>query len=103
MTEKLSELYRIAAKEYVELESAANALEQTKSANFSQMVVALGEGPITRLEHQARASSQWLQFLHHMIRARKDANLKEVEVEWIRMRHKEQLSEEFNARAERHL
>ena len=31
-----------------------------------------------------------------MTGARKAANLKRVEVEWIRMRHKEQLSEEFN-------
>ena len=84
--QRLSELYRIAAKEHVELEAAANLLEETKSANLSQMMQSYGDIPVSKAEMKAKASSQWMEFLWKMTGARKAANLKKVEVEWIRMR-----------------
>jgi hypothetical protein len=103
MSEKLSEVFRITAKEWVELEAAAKLLEETKGANFSQLVLNQGSVPVGKAEHQAKASSGWREYLHHMMEARKAANLKWVDVEWIKMRFSEQQSEEATERAERRL
>ena len=54
-------------------------------------------------EHKARGTAQWFQYPHHMITARRDADLKQVEVKWIEMQFKEQQSEEYNNRSERRL
>ncbi len=52
---------------------------------------------------RAKASSAWKDYIEKMVKAREEANLAKVKVEWIRMRFSEQQSEEATARAERRL
>jgi hypothetical protein len=103
MTENLSEHFRLAAKEWVEADAAANLLEETKSATLSQKMLALGDMPVSRAEMTVKASADWREFLSSMVEARKAANLLKVKLEWIRMRFSEQQSIEATARAERRL
>jgi len=99
----ISEQYRLEAKNWVELDSAANILEECKSANLSQMMLATGADSVSKSEMLAKASPQWGEYIEKMVEARRQANLSKVKLEWIRMRFSEQQSQEATARAERRL
>jgi hypothetical protein len=103
MSSNLSERYRLVAKEWVELDHAARLMEETKSAVLSQMMTALGDMPVSRAELQVKATDDWHKFVQGMVDARTSANLKKVELEWIRMRFSENQSKEATERAERRL
>ena len=97
----VSEKYRLAAKEWVELEAAANMLESTKSSVFAQLVVNQGDMPVNRAELNVKASQEWMAHVEMIAEARKAANLAKCRVEYIRMQFSEQQSAEANARSER--
>lgn len=97
----LSEQFRLAAKDWVEKDAAANLLEETKSAVLAQRMAELGDMPVSRAEMTVKASAEWREFIEAMVNARKDANMARVKVDWMRMRHSEWQSAEANARAER--
>lgn len=99
----ISEEYRMTAKDWVEADAAASILEETKSAVLSQMMVKLGDMPVSKAEMQVKASGEWKDHLEKMVSARKAANFLKVKLEWIRMRHSEQQSKEATERAERRL
>lgn len=96
----LSEEYRIAAKDWVEKDAAANLLEETKSAFLADMMADLGDIPVSHAERQVKASDEWHKFIEDMVGARKASNLAKVKMEWIRMRFSERQSSEATARAE---
>ena len=99
----ISEQYRLEAKNWVELDAAANILEECKSANLSQMMLANKADSVSKAEMLAKASPQWTEYVEKMVEARRQANLSKVKLEWIRMRFSEQQSQEATARAERRL
>lgn len=96
----LSEQYRLAAKAWVELDAAANLLEETKSAVLSQRMAQQGDMPVSRAELNVKASPEWEEFVTRMVRAREAANLAKVKLEWLRMRFSESQSYEATKRAE---
>lgn len=100
MSRQISEEYRIAAKEWVDADSAANVLEELKTATLSQKMAELGDIPVSRAETTVKASKEWHNYILNMVEARKQANLLKVKLEWIRMRHMERQSEEASNRAE---
>ena len=52
----ISEQYRLAALEWVDLDAAARLLEDTKSIVLSEMMKALGDVPATHAERDVKAS-----------------------------------------------
>jgi hypothetical protein len=103
MTSPVSERFRLVAKEWVELDHSARLMEETKSAVLSQQMAVLGDMPVSKAELKVKASDDWHKFIQAMVDARTSANLKKVELEWIRMRFSEQQSREATERAERKL
>ena len=103
VSEPLSEQFRLVAKKWVEQDTAASLLEETKSAVLARMMIAKGQMPVSRAEMLVKASDEWGEFLGNMVSARHDASLLKVQLEYIRMRHSEQQSIEATARAERRL
>lgn len=99
----LSEQYRIVAKAYVDADSAASLLEETKSAVLSRMMVSLGDMPVSRAEMQIKASNQWEEFVVNMVKAREKAAFLKVKLEYIRMKFSEWQSIEASKRAEMRL
>lgn len=99
----ISEQYRITAKEWVEANTAADMLEECKSAVLSQQMAALGEMPVSRAEMEVKASENWTEYLRKMVEARGKANLLKVKCEYLRMRFQEQSSAEASKRAEMRL
>ena len=98
-----SEQFRIAAKKWVELDSAANLLEETKSAYLSQMMKRFGDVPASHAERDAKGSPEWVDFVTKMVKAREASNLAKVRCEYLRMKFNEWQSGEANARSERRL
>jgi hypothetical protein len=99
----LSELYRLAAKQWSDKESAASLLEELKSAVLSQKMAALGDLPVSRAELHVKASAEWEDYVRKMVEARTEANLAKVKLEWVRLRFSEWQSAEANARSEKRL
>lgn len=96
----LSEQFRLAAKDWVEKDSAASMLEECKSAVLSHRMAALGDMSVNKAELTVKASAEWHDYITKMVNARTAANLAKVKLEWIRMRHSEYQSEEATKRAE---
>lgn len=98
-----SEQFRIVAKEWVDLDNAATMLEETKSAVLSQKMAALGDIPVSHAERGVKSSPEWLDFVKKMVDARSAANLKKVQIEYLKMKFQEWSSENANKRAEMRL
>lgn len=98
-----SEQFRIVAKEWVDLDNAATMLEETKTAVLSQRMAAQGDVPVSHAERTVKSSPEWLDFIKKMVDARSAANLKKVQMEYLRMKFSEWQSENANKRAEMRL
>lgn len=98
-----SEQFRIVAKEWVELDKAATMLEETRKLVFAQKVKAQGDIAVNRAETNVLATDAWQDYVKSMVDARSAANLKKVQMEFIRMRFQEWSSENANKRAEMRL
>lgn len=99
----ISEQYRLAAKAWVQADAAASLLESTKSATLSQMMMKWPELAINRAEMQVKASAEWMEVVKSMVKAREEANLFKVKMEWLRMKFNEWQSDAANKRAEQRL
>lgn len=99
----LSEQFRIIAKKWVEADSAANILEETKSAVLSKRMAALGDMPVSKAEMTVKASQEWTDHITTMVQAREKALLLKVQLEYIRMQFSEWQSAEATKRAEMRL
>lgn len=98
--EPLSEQFRLTAKQWVEAESAASLLEETKSAVLSQRMSAFGEIPVSKAEMRVKASPEWSEHIEKIVKGRQQANYLKVKMEFIRMRFSEWQSAEATRRAE---
>lgn len=103
MSFPLSEQYRLIAKKWVDADSAANLLEETKSAILATMMIAFADEPVSRAEMKTKASQEWKDYVSQMVAARKEASLLKAQLEYIRMQHSEQQSAEASKRAEMRL
>lgn len=95
-----SEQFRVVSKLWVEMDSAATLLEETKSAVLSQRMNALGDIPVSHAEREVKSSPEWVDFVTKMVAARSAANLKKVHMEYLRMKFMEWNSANANRRAE---
>jgi hypothetical protein len=96
----ISEQFRVIAKKWVDADSAANMLEETKSAFLNQLMLAQGEMAVSKAEMNVKASAEWKEYVESMVNARKTANLLKVQLEYIRMQFYEWQSHNANKRAE---
>jgi len=98
-----SEQFRLVSKRWVELDTAASMFEETKSAVLSQLMLKTGIEAVSRAEMQVKGSSEWMNFVTEMVKARAEANLAKVKMEWCRMKFNEWQSANANRRAEMRL
>lgn len=97
----ISEQYRLAAKDWVDKQAAAQMLEECKTAELAQRVSMLpSEWSMSKKEHTVKATEEWREWIRGMVDARKAANLAKVKLEFLRMKFQEQQGEEATARAE---
>ena len=96
----ISEEYRVIAKKWVDADSAANMLEETKSAFLNQLMLAQGDMAVSKAEMIVKASPEWKEYVEGMVNARKAVNLLKVQLEYIRMQFYEWQSHNATRRAE---
>ena len=98
-----SERYHEVAVEWADADAAASLLEETKSAVLSDMVTEMLSKNISmavnRAEALVKSSSRWRAFVTDMVELRRKANMAKVTMEYIRMRHSEEMSQEATHRA----
>jgi hypothetical protein len=99
----ISEQYRIIAKKWVDADSAANLLEETKSAFLAKMMASLGDMPVSKAEMQVKASDEWSDYIGKMVRAREQAALLKAQMTYIQMKFQEWQSSTATRRAEMRL
>lgn len=99
----ISEQFRLVAKAWVEADGAARLLEETKTAVLAQWVKSHGDMAVNAAEREVKSSPQWEEFIDKMVQARTQANLKKVQMEYIRMKAMEHQSLEASKRAEMRL
>lgn len=99
----ISEEFRLVAKAWVDAEAAAHLLEETKSAVQAQKMAALGDMPVNRAELTVKASVEWHEHLAKIVEARKEANLRKVQMEYVRMKFSEWQAADANSRNERRM
>lgn len=99
----ISEQFRLVAKAWVDADAAARMLEETKTAVLAQRMKALGDIPAAHAEREVKASGEWTDFIGELVQARTQANLKKVQLEYLRMTFQNQMSKEATERAERKL
>lgn len=97
----ISEMYRLAALDWVKLDSAARMLEEGKSAYIAQQINKLGDIPHAKADRIVRSSKAYSDYIKKMVQTKTMANEQKVELEYLRMRHMERTSEEANSRSER--
>jgi hypothetical protein len=96
----LSEQFRIVAKKWVDRETAASLLEESKSAFLSKLMADLGDIPVSKAEMKIKASQEWRDYIEKMVDARSEASMLKVQLEYIRMKFSEWQSHEATKRAE---
>lgn len=100
----ISELWRIAAEEWVDADSAARILEDTKGAVFSQMVLSQGDQiAVNRAENNIKGSPQWEAHIRKVAEAKTHANKLRVKMDYLKMRYWEQQGADASKRAEMRL
>ena len=97
----ISEQFRIVARQWVEADKAASILEESKSAVLSQMMLKEGDMPVSKAEMRVKGSAEWQDYLDKMVCARSDANLRKVQMDYLKMKEREADREDWNARSER--
>ena len=96
----LSEQYRIIAKKWVDADSAASLMEESKSAVLSRKMLELGDMPVSKAEMTVKGSQSWGEYIDEMVKARSKAAMLKVQLEYIRMKFSEWQSLEATKRAE---
>jgi len=96
----ISEKFRIIAKRWVDADSAANMLEETKTSVLAKRMADLGDMPVSRAEMTVKASDEWHEYIRTMVDARTAAARLKVQMEFIRMQFHEWQSHEATRRAE---
>lgn len=98
-----SEQFRVVALQWADLEKAASLLEETKTLVLSQRIKMLGDMPHNRAEAEVKASPEWHDHITKIVEARSAANVKKMQLEYLRMKFQEWSSENANRRAEMRL
>ena len=99
----ISEQFRLVAKAWCALDGAARLLEESKTATLSQMMKRQGDVPVAHAERDVKSSEAWRDYIQKMVDTRTEANLKKVQMEYLRMKHSDWVSADANARSERRL
>ncbi len=94
----ISEQWYHAARKWADMNAAADMLEEGKSAYLSQRMAALGDMPVSKAELGVKSSPDWSDYIKKMVRAREQANLAKIEMEFLRMRFNEWNAADANNR-----
>lgn len=85
--EPLSQRWYESANRWVDADSAASLMEESKSSIFSQMAMRQEGSSVAAKELKARASTDWETYISKMVAARRTANKLKIETEYLKMQY----------------
>ena len=90
----ISEQFRIVALQFVDADGAASLLEEMKTTTLAQMksnLIALeGEMPDSKAERIVKSGPDWSAYIKEMVDKRTQANKLKLQLEYLRMKEREQ-------------
>lgn len=98
---ELVEKWRIAAAEWLDLQNAADLLDDTKHDVFAEIVESMEAKTTAEKERQARLSARWREFRDKWIEAKQEARRSKFRVKYAEMLFDSWRTDNANARAER--
>src|SRR5262245_37422605 len=103
----ISEQYREAAEQWADLDAAAHIMEELKTTTLEQMktkLIKTNPGLAeNKAERHVKASPEWEQYIRKMCDSRIAANKVKQELEYLKMRHREWIGKNADARQEMRL
>jgi hypothetical protein len=99
----VSEQYRLAARDWVDMDAAARMLDEGKTTYLAQQKAKLGDVPDSKAERMVKSSPEWADYIKKMVNTKTAANRQRVELDYFKMLHMERTSAEANSRSERKL
>jgi len=101
--EPISEQFSRVGHDWARLDSIASGLEELKSAKLSEWILAEGDIAVNRAEANVKGSQRWREYIGGMVAARTAANHAKIDMEFLRMRHREWVGEDANNRIQARL
>ena len=95
------ERWRLRAAEWLDLQSAADLLRETKNDVFAQIASSMPGSSNAEKERNARCSTEWEDFRNKMIDAEDKARRARMRVKYEDMRFREWQTNSANSRKER--
>jgi hypothetical protein len=96
----ISDVWREAAETWVDLDSAARLLEETKSAVLAKWMSEMGDVAVNKAERDVKASDRWRDYIEKTVRARTAAEKAKIEMRWHEMKVWDQRSREATERTQ---
>jgi|SRR5215467_5813142 len=103
----ISEQYRVLAEQWSDLDAAATIMEELKSTTLEQRKTELLKSnpglAENKAERHVKSSPEWEQYIRSMCVKRAAANKVKQKLEYLRMRHREWIGKNADARQEMRL
>ena len=90
----ISEQFRLVALRYVDADGAASLLEEMKTTALEQrksdLIAERGDMPDNKAERLVKSGKSWADYICEMVEARTKANRLKLQLEYLRMKEREQ-------------
>lgn len=90
----ISEQFRIVALHYVDADGAASLLEELKTTTLADMktklMLEIGDMPDSKAERIVKSTPEWREYITKMVDARSQAHKLRLQLEFLRMKEREQ-------------
>lgn len=90
----ISEQFRIVALHYVDADGAASLLEELKTTTLADMktklMLEIGDMPDSKAERIVKSTPEWREYITKMVGARSQAHKLRLQLEFLRMKEREQ-------------
>ena len=90
----ISEQFRIVALHYVDADGAASLLEELKTTTLADMktklMLEIGDMPDSKAERIVKSTPEWRGYITKMVEARSQAHKLRLQLEFLRMKEREQ-------------
>lgn len=99
------EQFRIVALQYVDADAAASLMEELKTTTLEKMktktIQALGDMADNKAERLVKSGDEWTEYIEKMVAARSRADKLKLQLEYLRMRERQEDRMSWLERSER--
>lgn len=103
----ISEQFRLAAEDWAKFDAAARMREEGKTTFLSSLKTkVIGDDPKmseAKAERLVKSGEEWWSYIAQMVSDRNEANKRKINMDYLRMRHSEEMSFDASKRAEMRL